>query len=426
MPLVFSASNIYLDSELVARNGTIEHYEFIKYTDSFDLVTNDYSPHPARTALDLSFRTKREAIAADPVIAGEVICIHYESSGSVMTGMRDAFMVGLDTSMNNIESQSQFLIILAFALAGVACAVIIVLSVLKRSFLFFPEALLTFGILLFFFSGYIFARSTTAPLFVAALNQSAPFLFLGAALLAAAPSRKAGIFSSLIALCGFLLSFITPFTAFHTAGVLNIIVAIVRGVGSVAVIALATYSSIKKQSMHSLRGVQVALVSVAAFAFQITHYYPIALYPPYWLILGATIVSFFIGFSVFRDTERRNEQLLANLSLEVDRQVKDIRAIITERDNLLQFVSHDMKKPLLSSEALLATLLDRERDEEQQKGLRIVKQHTERVLENLSEIAAYARFNYIAEASQSIDLQEVCASIYKYCAPDCEAAGIVL
>ena len=112
--------------------------------------------------------------------------------------------------------------------------------------------------------------------------------------------------------------------------------------------------------------------------------------------------------------------------MEVGRQVKEIRAVIEERDNLLQFVSHDMKKPLQASLTIVDTLIDRHSDNEQIKALKIVKNNTERVVNNLSGIGEYARFNYIAEPSQVVDLKETCAAIYDFHLPDCNANGIIL
>lgn len=85
-----------------------------------------------------------------------------------------------------------------------------------------------------------------------------------------------------------------------------------------------------------------------------------------------------------------------------------------------------MKKPLQSSDTLLDTLIEREKDVEQVKALKIIKQNNSRVISNLSEIGSYARFNYIAEQSQITDLYSLCASVYEFHKPDCDANGIIL
>ena len=102
------------------------------------------------------------------------------------------------------------------------------------------------------------------------------------------------------------------------------------------------------------------------------------------------------------------------------------QAIIDERDKLLQFVSHDMRKPLNSSVSLLDAVIEREKDTEQIKTLQIIRQNDLRVVANLSEIATYAKYNYVSEPSQVVDLSELCEDICRFYSFDCNANGIVL
>ena len=99
--------------------------------------------------------------------------------------------------------------------------------------------------------------------------------------------------------------------------------------------------------------------------------------PVYWictLVLATTIA---VGFQVFVRVERRNIYLTENLQAEVSRQTQDLREIIDERNSLLQFVSHDMKKPVLSIERFVNTLKQRETDKELLKTLDIISQKTD-------------------------------------------------
>lgn len=146
----------------------------------------------------------------------------------------------------------------------------------------------------------------------------------------------------------------------------------------------------------------------------------------FWMCVTATLATFISVFIVFSETKKSNAYLTANLHREVERQTKDIKAMIAERDDLLRFVSHDMKKPLSSAVALFDTAIEREKDGEQVKTLQIIKQNCARVADNLSEIGAYAKFNYLAEPSRVVDLYELCALMYKYHKLDCYANGIVL
>ena len=176
-----------------------------------------------------------------------------------------------------------------------------------------------------------------------------------------------------------------------------------------------------------LKTICAALIAaIAAVSLFLTPVYPVCTDPSFWLYAAVIVAVFVTVFRIFSETEKSNAYLTANLNLEVERQVKDIRSVVAERDNLLQFVSHDMKKPLSASAALLDTLIAREQDAEQRKTINIIKQNTNRVLNNLTDIAAYSKFNYIAEPSRTLDLEAVCSVIHKYCSADCEACGIIL
>ena len=154
------------------------------------------------------------------------------------------------------------------------------------------------------------------------------------------------------------------------------------------------------------------VIAVALFAsLFLPNVFPAWLNSMFWLCAVTTFLTFVSVLMLFRETEKANEYLTENLHTEVERQLKDIKSVITERDNLLQFVSHDMKKPLVSSSALIDVLIERETDAEQSKALRIVKQYTDRIVSNLTEV---------------VDLRAVCAEICKFHYPDCNANGIIL
>lgn len=48
---------------------------------------------------------------------------------------------------------------------------------------------------------------------------------------------------------------------------------------------------------------------------------------------------------VFLRLEKRNRYLTENLQSEVAIQTRELKAVIEERDDLLRYVSHDMKSP---------------------------------------------------------------------------------
>lgn len=73
---------------------------------------------------------------------------------------------------------------------------------------------------------------------------------------------------------------------------------------------------------------------------------------------------------VFLRLEKRNRYLTENLQSEVAIQTRELKAVIEERDDLLRYVSHDMKKPAVSIGRYIAVLQEREKDEELKKAVK--------------------------------------------------------
>lgn len=426
LPKIFNASNVYNKSELIARNGDIENYKFINYSTSYDKMSERYSPKVKRTNIDLKFYTRRQALNQY-----QMITIHYQSSGTVYSGIADSPFIGTEEAVVSTCEVSQSLLIVFAIFALIVFLVLIVLSLLKRTHNFIYAILWIFGISLILLPKYVLGQATVMPLLWLALSYSSSFITLGGALFAI--GRNIGKFPAkwvTIALMavGGVLAVICPFIPHGAFKVLRTVYLVLKALGSVAIlffVGMALYSNDETHSALNISTICIIAIASLASVF-ITNTLPVYNSSIFWLCALVVITTFVGVFKVFNDTEKANAYLTANLNLEVARQLKDITAVIAERDNLLRFVSHDMKKPLQSSATLIDTLIDREKDTEQIKALQIVKQNNSHVISNLSEVGDYARFNYIAEPSQNTNLYKLCDYIYEFHKPDCEANGINL
>lgn len=430
LPKIFGASNVYLRSNLVTRNGDIEDYDFAMFNDNYDVKTDSYSPMTQSTSLDLSFYTRQIAIG-NPIIAAQIITVHYQSTGSAYSGIMECPLIGTESAIKDIKEISQNLLIIFAIVAAVVLAIFITLSVLERSKEFISAIVWIFGITVLLISRFLLSGATGVPLMWSAMSLSMSFVILGGAQLAM--GRSFGKFPAkyvfpALSLLGALFAFICPFIPFEAASAMRIVCAVLKAIGAAALLTFIGFAILKKDDKHDvLQTVSASVIAVAITAsLFMPHIFPAQFNPMFWLCVAATLTTFISVFIVFLNTKKSNVYLTANLHKEVERQVKDIKSVIAERDSLLQFVSHDMKKPLVTSASMIDTLIDREKDEEQTKALHIVKQNTERVVSNLSEIALYAKFNYIAEPSQVIDLSDICKDLGDFHHPDCNANGIVL
>ena len=423
IPNVFNASNIYYDNQLVACNGEIENYEFIRFNTSDDRVTVEHLAQTEPIRITLKFYTRREALS------DHYITIHYQSNGT-LSGLGDMPLIGTESRILSVQKQAPFVFLVALILCAMTLAVLLVLSALKQSFLFLPEIGIVAATFLLFLSGYCLASSTPTPLLHTALQAATPLIVSGAAALSVARrfDKTFRIPVLIGSLLGFAAAFSYPYLPFSAAAVMRYIALSLQIVNLLAILVFSLFPQSKRTPPPRFLNIICALSVAGAVTAGLFLKRPaVALSDPaLWLLLFSAATVFVVVLSVFVKTERENAYITANLNAEVERQIKDVKAVIAERDNLLRFVSHDLKKPLRSGETHLNTLLERETDAEQIKLLNIVKQNNARVLSNLTEIASYAKFNYIAEPSCPTDLSKLCLRLYRLCAEDCNAAGITL
>lgn len=425
LPQIFSASNVYKNTQLIARNGEIENYDFKEFNTNYVNKTENFSAQTEPTYIDLRFYTKREAIS------NGFITIHYQSTGSAYSGIADCPIIGTESAVKSVNESSKNLLLTFAIFAAVALAVLIVLSALERSKTFVPAIVWIFGIFALLLCRFLLSGVTGAPLLLSALSLAASFIILGGAQLAL--GYNAGkiplkyIFPALSAV-GALFAFLCPYMPFGAAGAMRIVCAVIKGAGAASLTAFIALALIFKKDEHGILQTScAAVIAVAVIAsLFMSQSFPAQINPLFWLCAATTVATFVSVITAIAEMKKSNIYLTANLHKEVERQVKDIKAVIADREKLLQFISHDMKKPLSSAVMLCNTAIEREKDDEQIKTISIIRQDTERVIEDLSEIAAYSKLNYIAEPSQVVDISELCALLYKYHKFDCDANGIIL
>lgn len=430
LPEIFCASNVYQKATLVARHGEIENYDFSEFNTNYDKRTEKFSAETATVNIDMNFYTRRETLASS-YMSSQIITVHYQSTGSSYSGIKECPLIGTESAIKGVNESSKNLLITVAILAAVVLAVLAVLSVLKRTKEYVPAVVWILGIFILLISRFLLAQTTGMPLLWTALWLSSSFIILGGALLSVGVNFGKVPFKyifSAFAAVGALFAFICPFIPFGAASAMRIVCLVIKGVCVAALfgfICLATFRKGDKYGILQIVCVAIIAVAVGASLF-LPQIFPSQVNPIFWLCAATIAITFVSVFILFRETEKTNEYLTANLQREVERQVRDIKSVIADRDNLLQFVSHDMKKPLASAVMLCDTAIEREKDGEQIKTIKNIKQDAERVINNLSEIAAYAKLNYLAEPSQVVDMSELCALLYKYHKFDCDANGIIL
>ena len=151
-----------------------------------------------------------------------------------------------------------------------------------------------------------------------------------------------------------------------------------------------------------------------------------ALAPSFWLCLLMTAVTVVLGFREFITAEIHNRYLTANLETEVAKQTQDLQAVLSERDKILLYVSHDMKKTVTAMNGALTDLRQSLTEPELLPKVDFLLQKNAELKKDFADLGKYGRRNFVAEQSEVLDLCGIVRKVTEELRPDCEANGIVL
>lgn len=423
IPPIFSACNIYVRSALSAQAGEISDYEFISYSDKQG-YTERHKNGTEPLFLDISLYSKRNTMSPDPYENACVVTIHYEADGNRLAGFNGRILFGEEVAVHNAVTRDSLFLYATGIFAAAIFALFVFVCILFRSAEFFPQLILVAGIAGVMICGYLFTEVLAAPYLVTALKG----LFYGLVLLGATLAVNGKIkkidLRPLAGICC-ILAFAAPFTSVPVCNAIYVALKILYGISAVAVPASAVFSSACGKRSALLLNSVFAPVCLA-YAIFAAPPFPAILSPSNLLCIIMLSVTVYIGLREFILLQKKNRYLTGNLKAEVARQTEDLQSVLNERDGLLQYVSHDLRKPIRSIENYLSVLRERESNGEQIKTIDTIKNKTADVSSALNEISRYAKQNFIAEQSENLSLNEIIDDIYESLSPDCEANGIRL
>lgn len=152
----------------------------------------------------------------------------------------------------------------------------------------------------------------------------------------------------------------------------------------------------------------------------------ILLSPTFWLCLGMLSITLVLGLREFISAEIRNRYLTTNLEQEVERQTQSLQNILAERDKILLYVSHDMKKTVVGMNGSLSDLRQNLSSPELVSKVDYLLQKNAELKKDFADLSKYGKQNYVAEQSQILNLSHIVQSVTDDLRPDCEANGIIL
>lgn len=428
LPQIFAASNIYAANSLDTTLGVIEKYDFSEHTVYYSFVSGEFSPETAVTTVNLRFSTRAQTYT-DEYYSARIIAVHYQSKYGI-AGMQSLPTVGLGSDLEQINRSSLFAIGVVVVFSLLLIAVYMVLSVSKRTSALLSDIVVITGILCAAIGRFAFSLGNHAPHFWTACLCAFPYIACFGAL--SGLGRRVKIkplkyFSFALTAIGFVLAFVKPYMAFDVAKMFSVTEIVVKLAILLFSICFTVYEIVKANRVEALFFTPFILIALTQVCGLLeSSSVPTYLTASFWLSF-ATLSVFLVKFTKnTADIEARNRNLTHNLQTEVKLQTEEMRAMVKERDDLIQFVSHDIRKTVYATATALDSAIARENNEEQIKLLKIVKHYNDVSLDNLTEAAGYAKFNYITEESVAADLFSVCKTVYDSCSFDCEANGIVL
>lgn len=433
LPPMLSACNVFVRVQHEASLGILTGFSSVSYATTDQTLAYDESVRHADGTegifLDIPLLISARVWNENPIQNGCVVTIHYEAEEGKAVGFVGTPIIGPDDAVRAIVERGNRFRLVTVLLAIITFFIFVFVCVLKRATDFVPQLVFALAVMVGVYASMSLAGETDVPYVLMAVRAASVGLFLlGAALtlpraLAKIPVRAVATLLSLG--CAALL-FAMPLAGVASEGLLMLAARIVGAATGAVILACSAVGLLrgKRLDLCINNALSIPLAVYALFLFRESA--DLRLSPLMWLSVAILGVILVIGFREFTRSEYRNRRLTANLEEEVRLQTKNMQQMIDERERILQFISHDMKKPLSSVRAYLTALRQKETGEEQLKTIDVVEKRVAYLYENLSAVADYAKRKYVAENPVNVSVSDILKAIYAELVPDAEANGIVM
>ncbi len=428
LPPIYDASSVFVQFENEATTGTIDRYNinyYLTYStpDEFD----DTVSHKTATQpmfLDIP-------ISSDGKYTKECkVTIHYETTSEVFVGFAGPILIGEDAAVHRIVNGNRTILLIGATVGAGTLLLFLLICILKRAFPFIPQLLFAVGIFSTLFSTCGLFGFTTVPYLVSGIRRfSVGFLLFASALYLPKKIGKVPVLYPIgaAAVAATVLAFVSSFCTSVTAHNTVCYIYMALAVACIVVILGCTARDVYKNKPLGLRlNTVIICVSTVMALFAIRPIPLIMISSAFWLYLGELDITFVLGLREFITAEMHNRYLTANLEQEVARQTQSLQNVLAERDKILLYVSHDMKKTVIGMNDSLTDLKQNLTSPELIAKVEYILQKNAELKKDFAEIGKYGRQNYVAEQSEEVNLSEIVQSVTDDLRPDCEANGIVL
>ena len=425
---VFSACSVYVQYQNQEYVGSIDRYNIEYYT--------NYSS-PSEFDDSVSHQTATQPLLIDIPISSDnkysrecIVTIHYETDNANFVGIKGDILIGEESAVQKAVVQNRSILLIGAIIGAATLLLFLLICVLKRSFSFIPQLLFAAGIFSALFSTYLLFGFTTVPYLLLGIRRfSVGFILFASALYLPKKIGKIPVLYlvSTVTVAATALAFLSPFCTSVSAYTSVCRAFAVLALLCTAVIFGFTIRAVctDKPLRFRLNNIITAVLTVTAL-FMNQSFPFIVLSPAFWLCLGMLGVTLVLGLREFITAEIRNRYLTTNLEREVERQTQSLQNILSERDKMLLYVSHDMKKTVVGMNDSLTDLRQNLSAPELVKKVDFLLQKNAELKKDFADLGKYGRQNYVAEQSEVLNLSQIVRRVTDDLRPDCEANGIIL
>lgn len=429
IPPIFSACSVYVQYQNQEYVGSIDRYNIEYYTNySAPSEFDDSVSHQTATKpmlIDIS-------VSSDSKYSREcIVTIHYETDNDNFVGIKGDILIGEDAAIQKAVTQNRLLLLIGAIIGAATLLLFLLICILKRSSSFIPQLLFAAGIFLVLFSSYLLYGSTTVPYLLLGLRRfSVGFILFASALYLPKKIGKIPVLYpvSAVAIAATVLAFLSPFCtsiSVYTAMCRSYtILALVCIIVVFAFTILDIFCKEKPLGLQLNSVISGVLIVTALFISQSLPL--IMLSPALWLCLAMLGVTLVLGLREFISAEIRNRYLTTNLEQEVERQTLSLQNVLSERDKILLYVSHDMKKTVVGMNGSLSDLRQNLSAPELIEKVDFLLQKNAELKKDFADLGKYGKQNYVAEQSEVLNLSQIVRGVTDDLRPDCEANGIIL
>ena len=418
LPACFDAATIYVSRNYLATVGDMGEYAGEDYLAPFrPFVTHQKKLAPQ--TIEFQLPKKRTSIMPNRLEAATIITVHYRAENG-LNFAGNLPLLGEPAAVAKSVQTRGTVHIVGISVAASLTLAFAMLLLLKRNAKLLGQLGILMGAALLFAAGFV-------PLIAGAgasgiLEAISVGILLLSALLAAQVGYRGSCFKFWLAALGARIGLCVLVVASGSVsfGVSAKVAACILSALSVGFGALKW-----TRDRNAVESAGILLACVAALTVVFMPFSALSTLHPATAVasLSALTSLWFIFTDIFR-TERRNVALTKNLQAEIAAQTKVLAGTLSDRERILTYVSHDLKKSALGIDACLTDLQDSNMNERQAVAAAQIERSTQTLLSDFSEILQFSKQNYSNEPFTSVSLPALFSELQTRVASDCNANGI--